>query len=256
MATSRTQLGSPRLGSSSGIENRYEYETLEKDDVQRICVLVIDDANDDSSISGTFQLVEIADDPVSSRWAKWDAISYPWEGQDRSESIQINGKPLAVTPNVVAIIKSIRSQRKRLWIDAVCINQEDLTERNHQVQLMRHIYQKASTVVIWLGSNITDAHAWEIHAMADKMGKSPRSGFGTRRYILDSMLTESAWFQRIWVIQVSHLTLFTVQTLITHTGSRSRLRPYSSPWYPRYPVVQFLKYYCSPHCGLLWYFRN
>ncbi|KAF2420123.1 hypothetical protein EJ08DRAFT_31192 [Tothia fuscella] len=37
------------------------------------------------------------------------------------------------------------------WIDQICVNQEDLQERNHQVSLMKEIYTKATTVIAWPG---------------------------------------------------------------------------------------------------------
>jgi hypothetical protein len=37
------------------------------------------------------------------------------------------------------------------WYDALCINQDDVLEKNHQVALMSEIYSKASNVAIWLG---------------------------------------------------------------------------------------------------------
>ncbi|KAF6235472.1 hypothetical protein HO173_006155 [Letharia columbiana] len=37
------------------------------------------------------------------------------------------------------------------WIDAICINQADLQEQNHQVGLMRHTYNRAALVIWWLG---------------------------------------------------------------------------------------------------------
>lgn len=40
-----------------------------------------------------------------------------------------------------------------LWIDSICINQEDVEERNSQVKIMGDIYKNASTVVIWLGAS-------------------------------------------------------------------------------------------------------
>ena len=43
-----------------------------------------------------------------------------------------------------------------LWIDAVCINQADDEEKNHQVALMAKIYQKAKSTIIWLGSGRDD----------------------------------------------------------------------------------------------------
>lgn len=38
-----------------------------------------------------------------------------------------------------------------LWIDAICINQEDVAERGWQVALMGRIYQNAQNVHAWLG---------------------------------------------------------------------------------------------------------
>jgi hypothetical protein len=45
------------------------------------------------------------------------------------------------------------SKPKILWIDAICINQEDLDERSSQVQLMRYIYQNSTRTVVWLGED-------------------------------------------------------------------------------------------------------
>jgi hypothetical protein len=41
----------------------------------------------------------------------------------------------------------------RLWTDAICINQQDLDERGHQVQLMGSIYRNAHMVIVWLGTD-------------------------------------------------------------------------------------------------------
>lgn len=44
-----------------------------------------------------------------------------------------------------------------MWIDAICINQADLDERRHQVQLMKHIYSDAVRVLVWLGEEDEDS---------------------------------------------------------------------------------------------------
>src|SRR5580700_5121291 len=46
---------------------------------------------------------------------------------------------------------------RTLWVDAICINQENITERNSQVQLMKSIYEKASRVLVWLGEEADDS---------------------------------------------------------------------------------------------------
>ena len=62
---------------------------------------------------------------------------------------------MAVTTNLVAAIESILSQpvpsEPYYWVDALCINQADVSERNMQVRIMGSIYKKAKMVLAWLG---------------------------------------------------------------------------------------------------------
>jgi hypothetical protein len=44
-----------------------------------------------------------------------------------------------------------RSQAQLIWIDAICINQKDIPERNYQLLLMQDIYRKSERLIIWLG---------------------------------------------------------------------------------------------------------
>jgi hypothetical protein len=46
-----------------------------------------------------------------------------------------------------------------MWIDAICINQADVGERNHQVDQMRNVYSGADQVIVWLGHVVNDAAA-------------------------------------------------------------------------------------------------
>ena len=46
-----------------------------------------------------------------------------------------------------------------LWIDAICINQQDLKEKGHQVRNMGRIYKQASSVLIFLGPGEGDDSA-------------------------------------------------------------------------------------------------
>jgi hypothetical protein len=63
---------------------------------------------------------------------------------------------LRVATNLEQAIKHIRSKFAPifLWADAICINQEDQREREHQVTLMSQVYQKAERVFIWLGEKV------------------------------------------------------------------------------------------------------
>jgi hypothetical protein len=73
-----------------------------------------------------------------------------------------------------------------LWVDALCINQEDTTERNHQVMQMGAIYEKAKRVVVWLGRPKT-MHGVVKPPLVDCLDESFRNGFvySTRAYKRD-----------------------------------------------------------------------
>jgi Heterokaryon incompatibility protein (HET) len=45
----------------------------------------------------------------------------------------------------------VEKQERQFWIDALCINQEDVSERNHQVRMIGKIYSQAQGIVAWLG---------------------------------------------------------------------------------------------------------
>lgn len=57
-----------------------------------------------------------------------------------------------VTINLEAALRQLRaSGYEKVWIDALCINQEDDAERREQVLKMNRIYKRAREVVVWLG---------------------------------------------------------------------------------------------------------
>ena len=81
------------------------------------------------------------------------ALSYTWHGQSRSENLICNGTVLKVTPNVRTALTYL-SQREAclpVWIDAVCINQEDAMEKSLQIPFMEQIYSNAVKVILWFG---------------------------------------------------------------------------------------------------------
>ncbi|PMD32780.1 HET-domain-containing protein, partial [Hyaloscypha variabilis F] len=93
-----------------------------------------------------------------SKKPQYEALSYSWatEGGDTSLSSQIvcdEGKTLAVTKNCELALRYIRKgdSLTTLWVDAICINQQDIKERGHQVGIMRNVYANATKVLVWLG---------------------------------------------------------------------------------------------------------
>jgi hypothetical protein len=90
-------------------------------------------------------------------------LSYVWGSQEPARYIECNGHKKFVAPNLFAALRRLRFADKErvVWIDALCINQEDPDERSRQVLLMRDIYTKPSRVIVWLGEDREDVFAQE-----------------------------------------------------------------------------------------------
>ncbi|KAH8906655.1 hypothetical protein BR93DRAFT_958839 [Coniochaeta sp. PMI_546] len=106
--------------------------------------------------------------PSSTKWSKiqcslepttlrsdpdYKALSYTWGQEPPRHTIICDGKPFPVRPNLYSALRRLRraTQPLTLWIDAICINQEDLDEKKSQIPLMSDIYYQAERVIIWLG---------------------------------------------------------------------------------------------------------
>jgi hypothetical protein len=79
-----------------------------------------------------------------SRAGRYEALSYEWGSpNDNTSLIILNGQLFRVQKNLSRALKALRSERveQTFWIDALCINQEDKTEKNHQVPLMGDIVE-------------------------------------------------------------------------------------------------------------------
>lgn len=85
----------------------------------------------------------------------YEALSYEWKSPAVDRTIRCNQQALTITGGLAAALKRLRStsQGRWLWVDAICIDQRDVLERNQQVAMMRDIYMKAETVLIWLGED-------------------------------------------------------------------------------------------------------
>jgi hypothetical protein len=106
----------------------------------------------------SFELVNINLDQAPS----YAALSYTWDdGATRKpKEIYVDFMPFSVGENLYKALhgigRAIRDEDLHLWVDAVCINQNDLVERHSQLRLMSTIYSKAVLVAIWLGDESED----------------------------------------------------------------------------------------------------
>ncbi|RFU28429.1 hypothetical protein B7463_g7909, partial [Scytalidium lignicola] len=164
---------------------------------------------------------------------KYEALSYTWGDPNdlHSEPIMLNNRPYQVTRNLHAALCALREgqeEPRMLWIDALCINQKDLAERNGQVLMMPQIYSHASLVLIWLGDECNGStEAMQLFCRAsveglsscqftDEVGKKKlglRYGVSQPHVLEPEAKIESTtvtalidllnrpWFTRVWIVQ-------------------------------------------------------
>lgn len=152
---------------------------------------------------------------------EYEALSYVWGTNNVPRYIRLDGRVLQITPSLYDALLALRrdSEPRRLWVDAICINQRDVDERNRQVTLMGDIYMNAIRVVIWLGNSGKDSHLvfqhiarFRQHQEDVSSGRSrPPDDYGEShinmpRYkgaTLEALhrLSQRPWFFRTWVIQ-------------------------------------------------------
>lgn len=100
---------------------------------------------------------------------KCEALSYTWGSQVPDDLVLCEGRSLGVMRNCVAALRHLRYARKTrlLWVDAICIDQSQIPERNNQVKLMMKIYSNAKLAVVWVGegSEETDVVFESLHSL-------------------------------------------------------------------------------------------
>jgi hypothetical protein len=97
------------------------------------------------------------------------ALSYAWGDKSGTQAIFIGDEIVSVTPNLKHALQRLRNGTEELvlWVDAICINQDDIPERNVQTANMRAIYQGSESVAVWLG--LENSHGLESNGSKEAM---------------------------------------------------------------------------------------
>lgn len=113
--------------------------------IRLLYLLPASDIND--TIESRLEVVSLEQNPV------YEALSYCWGDSAELHEIKCNNEEFQVTTNLFSALQHLRDEHsvRTLWIDAICINQEDLKERQSQVLLMGDIYTRSDRAVVWLG---------------------------------------------------------------------------------------------------------
>jgi hypothetical protein len=154
------------------------------------------------------------------RPAQYNALSYTWGDltAPRAE-IAVNGHKLRVTENCKLALQELRREAKVnsktqvIWIDAICINQEDLEERHQQVLIMRSIYIGAQNLIIWLSPKADDSD--KAIKILTEFVRCEREGLKHlqewhkyfegpscyKHWLSIAKFFSWSWFRRVWVVQ-------------------------------------------------------
>ncbi|KAK4631182.1 hypothetical protein CLAFUW4_03574 [Fulvia fulva] len=89
-------------------------------------------------------------------WGDYQALSYCWESEEKVCKVVLNGCTVLIPKNLAAALRRLRRTEEvrsglKIWCDALCVDQDNIAERNHQVSLMGNVYRGALAVVVWLG---------------------------------------------------------------------------------------------------------
>ncbi|KAF1973161.1 HET-domain-containing protein [Bimuria novae-zelandiae CBS 107.79] len=135
------------------------------------------------------------------------ALSYSWGPTQSYREIDLNNARFPVGRNLWWFLLHMRLQERHgyYWIDALCINQSDVAEQNHQVQMMGSIYSKAQSVAIWLGEVDSSSNVAMQFIAERKPLDSGSISFG-KIWTLEQAesvlrLCQRNYWRRIWIVQ-------------------------------------------------------
>lgn len=134
------------LQSSHPSNTEYLHEPLPEGPFIRLLEL-LPSASPSSPVTIEVNVYQIKEAPP------YEALSYTWGDPLPTLWVQCGKMRLKVRRSLHTALLRLRSftRRRRLWIDAICINQNSPAENNHQIPFMRRIFENAETVVVWLG---------------------------------------------------------------------------------------------------------
>ncbi|CAF9935801.1 MAG: hypothetical protein HETSPECPRED_009903 [Heterodermia speciosa] len=145
---------------------------------------------------------------------QYDALSYVWGDGLAKKPIMLDGTPVRVTENLDAAMRHLRRLDKSIfiWIDALCIDQANTPERNHQVSIMGDVYRGAQQVFAWLGE--LDAETDKVLSMIEIFGSDLMLHWDSAfpHAISEDMVSSSQfvglcrllnrpWWTRVWTAQ-------------------------------------------------------
>src|SRR3569833_1393317 len=151
-----------------------------------------------SRIVGSLFTVSLLDNP------SFEAISYMWGSPRPTYNISINGdKEFPIGRNLRKALDDLRypDRPRTLWTDAICINQSDTAEKEHQVKLMRRIYAGARKVCAWIDHSV--GPLTDVFDDLQRLGKGVEIGdfYDPAHWYPVAAIFRNPYWRRLWIQQ-------------------------------------------------------
>ncbi|KAH6724865.1 heterokaryon incompatibility protein-domain-containing protein [Leptodontidium sp. MPI-SDFR-AT-0119] len=207
------QLVSFRTPTVTGSWRAYQYEEMQSPGSIRLLKYAY--MGNDREI--VFNIVET---PLDEAAGNFVAVSYYWGTADNDRKLSLgNGTYIAITETIELLLEHITlfTDTDSIWIDAICINQENNAEKSNQVSMMGEIYSNAKSVRVWLGKADGDVESnlWDYlqSLIQNSVQGIVLNKFDDRDQYLWPVF-DAKWFSRIWVIQEACLA----RQVLVHYG--------------------------------------
>ncbi|TGO90736.1 hypothetical protein BPOR_0053g00270 [Botrytis porri] len=177
---------------------------------REIRILILQPLSQGTPIQCTVETISLLSHP------SYEALSYVWGDASIRQTITFHGTLFSVTQNLAIALYHLRlpNKSRRLWVDAICINQSDIKERNEQVTLMGEIYSLAKPVLVWLGETFEGCE--EAFDLMSKIAIASEDKIleeeSQTMFSFYIELVKKEWFTRLWTIQ--ELTLADQEPLV------------------------------------------
>ena len=133
--------------------NHHHYRPLDAE-LMEIRLITVEAGTGSGLLQCQLKCAFLSDDPTP----EYETISYHWGDPNLRSQICLGGCNTFVPATAEQALRRVRlpDRRRVVWIDAVCINQQDPPERNSQVALMGQIYANTRKNLVWLGEDDDD----------------------------------------------------------------------------------------------------
>lgn len=173
----------------------------------------------------------------------FEALSYVWGDASVKKEIVCDRQCFLVTVNLYHALLRLRqpANSRLLWVDAICINQNDLEERSQQVQFMRDIFSTASRVVVYLGHGQEDIMSLGLSVakiIYDSFGKLPN---GSGRSVLGAIFRGERFHNNEKRMTIEEADAIVTQRYPGVSAWRALGHLYSREWFTRIWCVQEIR---------------